>query len=139
MHLTFFFTSYATWHYGLALQDIFHIWLNFMRFTEHVFGLGIHTKNLFAPWHRMTETRTKKWNLEALATQVVINTISRLLGFTLRSLLIISSFICMFALSLGMIVVYIFWIFAPILLTAMIAFGIMYLVLSLGYTYDIPS
>lgn len=116
--------DYFRWHYTAALTEMFHLWLNFLWFTIHFFSLPQLARSLFAPWKRMTEGRGNAWSFEDLASFVIINFISRLIGALLRTIIIVLGLIALILMITVGVVVYVFWILAPALLLILIASGI---------------
>ncbi len=72
----------------------------------------------------MTEARGQTFNFEDLAGFVIINLISRIVGATLRTFIIFAGIIALIIVLLGFIVIYIFWLLAPLLLVASMFHGL---------------
>jgi hypothetical protein len=119
---------YLFWHYSRAFLEIFHVWLNFLWFVVHFFSIPQLMRSWVAPWKRMVEDRGNKWNLEDLAGYVIIGTLSRLIGFMLRSVIISIGLLCTFVTVIAGFIVYIFWVAAPLTIIALLVFGIALLV-----------
>lgn len=118
---------YLLWHYSRAFLEIFHVWFNLIWFTVHFFSIPQLMRSWFSPWKRMTERREKKWDLEDLAGFIVVNLISRIIGFILRTIIITLGLICLFTVVTGGFVVYAFWVAAPLIIILMLWFGITFL------------
>jgi len=73
----------------------------------------------------MTEGRGRAFNFEDLAGFVIVNLISRVLGIMIRTSVIISGTIALILLIFGIILTYIFWFLAPVLLVISIYYGLM--------------
>jgi hypothetical protein len=119
---------YFIWHYTVAFREILHVWKNFFWFTFHFFSISLLFRSLFAPWKRMTETRSGTFNLEDLAGVLIINLLSRLIGFLLRSLVIIIGLCVLSILLIGLICLYCFWVTAPLILIGCLYYGLLLLV-----------
>lgn len=119
---------YFIWHYTRAFLEIFHVWLNLLWFVVHFFSLPQLMRSWVAPWKRMTEDRGEKWNLEALAGYIIINMFSRLVGAIMRTTIIALGLFALLLTIAGGLVVYTFWIFAPAVIIALLAFGISLLI-----------
>lgn len=131
-----FFPQYILWHYSHGFATFFHVWGNFIWGTEHFFGIGNLGKSLFSPWKRMTETRHGKWNFEAVAGALVVNFMSRLMGFVIRLILIfIGSTALLIVISVGVLSL-VTWIFAPIVIGACFGYGL-YIIMSELYVYTL--
>lgn len=124
MTFTLLVFDYARWHYSIALRAGFHLWMNTVLYVAHQFMIGLHARTLFAPWHRMTESRSKKWNWEDWATTILVNSVSRLIGFVLRSIIIITGLSLIGLLGIGLFFGYIVWLLAPIVVSGAIVAGI---------------
>jgi hypothetical protein len=116
--------DYTRWHYTTAPAALFHIGMNFLLYLEHQFMIGMHARTLFSPWHRMTESRSKKWDWEEWATTILVNGVSRLLGFTLRTFIILAGLLLMLLGSIGLIAAFFAWFFAPVLVSGSVILGI---------------
>jgi hypothetical protein len=115
---------YLLWHYSRAFLEIFHVWLNFLWFVIHFFSLPQLLRSWFAPWKRMTESRGARWSFEALASYLIIGMLSRLVGFTLRTVILAIGLVCLlFTIMVGF-AVYLFWITAPLAIIVLTGFGI---------------
>ena len=115
---------YLLWHYSRAFLEIFHVWLNLLWFVVHFFSLPQLVRTWISPWKRIIEPRGNKWNLEDLAGYIVIGIISRLIGFILRTALIIIGTTCLLACIVSGFVLYLFWIVAPLAIIALFTFGL---------------
>lgn len=115
---------YFVWHYSVALKALWHLWRNFLWFTIHFFSIPLLLRSLFAPWKRMTEPAGKGWDFEAIAGSIVIGFFSRLVGATLRLILIVLGSIVLLLECIGLIVLYCFWLLAPFLIAIFLVWGI---------------
>jgi hypothetical protein len=115
---------YFFWHYSRALIEIFSTWKNFLWFVGHFFSLRQLAASWFSPWKRTVEGRGEKWNLEALASYVIINLISRIVGTVIRTVIIFLGVISVLATVIGGVVVYVFWILAPFFIIVLLGFGL---------------
>lgn len=118
---------YLLWHYSNAFKEILHVWKNFVWFTINFFSLPQLFHSLFSPWKRITEDRGQTFNLEDLAGFIIVNFISRLIGAILRCLIIIVGLVSLLLLCLGLILIYVFWVTAPIVILGCIYYGLILL------------
>jgi len=119
---------YLLWHYSQAYLQFFNVWKNLLWFIVHFFSIPQLMRSWLAPWKRITEERTKAWDLEDLFGSIVINIISRIIGAIMRTAVIIIgtiSLVCTFACGL---LVYLIWTIAPALIVFMIILGVAYIV-----------
>lgn len=120
--------DYLYWHYSRAFLELFHVWLNFLWFIVHLFSIPQLMGSWFAPWKRMTEERGETWNMEALATYIIINFMSRVFGFLLKTVIIAMGLLTLLTASIIGFLVYVLWAIAPALIVAALGFGLSLLV-----------
>lgn len=120
---------YLLWHYSRAFMELFHVWFNFIWFVVHFFSIPQLMRSWLAPWKRMVEGRGEKWNLEDLAGFIIIGLLSRIVGFILRTIVITLGLISLSLVVLGGFAVYTFWLVAPVVIIALLGFGIALLVM----------
>lgn len=115
--------DYTKWHYGEAFKELFHVWFNFLWFIIHFFSLPQLSKSLIAPWKRMTEERTKGFDFETFLSYILINLLSRVVGFILRSAVIILGLTLLLLATLTGFSIFLFWVIAPVGIVVLLAFG----------------
>ncbi|NCN12000.1 hypothetical protein GW937_01630 [Candidatus Kaiserbacteria bacterium] len=115
---------YLFWHYSRAFMEIFHVWLNLLWFVIHFFSLPQLMRSWISPWKRIVEGRGEKWNLEDLAGYIIIGLVSRIIGFILRTVVITIGLFCLLCTIVAGFAVYAFWIAAPLLIIALVVFGV---------------
>jgi hypothetical protein len=115
---------YLIWHYSRAFAEIFHVFKNFFWFTSNFFSLKQLLRSYFSPWRRITEERGRTFSFEDLASYLIINLISRIIGFILRTVIILTGLAPLIILCLLVVMVYIAWVMAPLLIFACLYFGI---------------
>ncbi len=115
---------YILWHYGRAFGEILHLYKNFFWFIAHFFSLKQLFRSFFAPFKRITAHRGETFSLEDLAGFVVINLISRIIGFILRLIIILIGIATLLLLTIALLLTYTAWVCAPILITGCLFYGI---------------
>lgn len=116
--------DYLRWHYSTAYRDLTRIWANYLWFVAHFFSLGILLKTLLAPYKRMKEKNTKGLDLEAIGEVIAVNTVMRLVGLVLRSVVLVIGFVVLgVVLALG-IIAYVVWTLFPFVLVALLLVSI---------------
>jgi hypothetical protein len=108
--------DYFMWHYTRAWRELFHVWLNFFWFFFHFFSIPELFSSLLAPWRRITEGRGDKFSLEDLAGFLIINLISRCIGFIVRLTVISIGLLAITTTFIVGIITYVFWLAAPIVI-----------------------
>jgi hypothetical protein len=119
---------YLLWHYTRAFKEIFHVWFNLIWFVIHFFSISQLMRSWFSPWKRMVEDRGRTWNMEDLAGYVIIGFISRIVGFLVRSVVIVMGLFFLLLTIIGGLITYVFWIMAPLVIIGLLGFGITLLV-----------
>lgn len=84
-------------------------------------------RSWFAPWKRITEDRGNSLSFEDLASYVVINLFSRVVGMILRSTIILSGLVALLLLITLGLLTFIFWLLAPACLIVSLYFGLVFL------------
>lgn len=105
--------EYGRWHYSDALVSYVRILKNFWWFVVAYFSMPLLLTTLFVPYKRMTEER--RGNLTSWLEASVMNTLSRLIGFLVRVILLLTGFIVLGLLTLGGIFGYGLWLILPII------------------------
>ncbi len=106
--------DYLKWHYTRAFKELFHVWLNFLWFTIHFFSIPELLKSWAAPWKRMVEPKGRGFNIEAYLSFIIINLLSRIVGFVARSFVIVAGLLALTLVIVTGVAVYLTWIFLPI-------------------------
>jgi len=115
---------YLIWHYGQAITSYLRVYKNFWWFLVQFFSIKELLASLFSPFKRMTETRTKKFDLEDFFGALMINILSRLIGFVIRSFLIITGIVSLVTYSVFGLFFYGVWLIAPLLIPVCLVYGI---------------
>ena len=115
---------YLLWHYSRAFLELFHVWFNFIWFVVHFFSIPQLMRSWISPWKRMVEDRGNTWDLEALASFIIIGFISRIIGFILRTVVIFLGLVSLFATIASGLIIHVFWIVAPIAIIGILGFGL---------------
>lgn len=116
MKIIFIILGYVYWHYGRAVYSLISIWKDFLIFTFHYFSLDKAFINFFQPWKRLDGEYPKHFDFQIYLSTFMVNTIVRIVGMFMRTLLIIVGLTsCLFMLILYPIVL-IIWILLPFLI-----------------------
>ena len=115
--------DYLLWHYSRAFSELFHIWLNFIWFTINFFSLPQLIRSWFSPWRRITEERGEKWDLEDLAGYLIIGLVSRLVGFIVRTGVIVAGVTALLLVTIVGFLIFALWLILPLLLIGLVIIG----------------
>lgn len=121
------FGSYIFWHYTFAISDFFRIWMNFFWFVFNYFSIGLLFRTLFSPWRRMTEKKSRGFNLAEWGEVLFVNAMMRIVGFLMRSILIVVGLVALFIVFVFGLIAFFLWLFAPIAVIILFFWGIKFL------------
>lgn len=116
---------YFLWHYTKAFVDFFHIWRDFFWFCLRFFSIPTMLRTLFSPWKRISEERSG--GIEGFFTSLVVNSIMRIIGFFMRSMLIVIGCLSLVAVFVFGVTALVIWIFAPLIILVTFVKGIIML------------
>ena len=112
------------WFYVLAPVDIIQLGRNFLLWAWHFFSIGYLFPRLFAPWHKDISGYGRGFDLKRFFHVFGWNLISRVIGAILRAVVMIFG-LCIEAIILFCILVtFLLWIFMPLVIVALLLFGI---------------
>ncbi len=116
---------YLRWHYSVSLASYRGIFENIMWFLYNLFSLELMVKTLFVPFHRLKD-RTQPHGLDvgAFSEELVVNSLMRLVGFFMRSLLICIGVLSIILAALSGILFFVAWLLAPLLLAILFTAGV---------------
>jgi len=90
MSSTLVLFHYFKWHYSRAILEFTQVYKTLLKFVYNFFSIPILIKTFFSPWRRLGEAYPKdKMDFENMASTFVINSLMRLVGIFMRSLLIL--------------------------------------------------
>ena len=112
MGIAFFLREYISWHYGKAFSEMQALQKDFLWFFYHFFSIPSLAKTLIAPFRRIQEKGGR--SMELLLQNIVANTISRLVGFALRSIVIGIGLLIEFFVFIAILPALFIWLLLPI-------------------------
>jgi len=122
-----FFTTYfgyLKWHYGKALATTFVFWKNILFFLFNYFSLKNLIGNFFSPWKRLADSYPKQFNIKVYFGIFVVNTLMRIVGIFLRSIMIIFGLFVCVAYIILLPFSLIFWLALPVIIVGLIVYGL---------------
>ncbi|MDO8471167.1 MAG: hypothetical protein Q7S49_00965 [bacterium] len=120
---------YTKWHYTEGFRDLYHNWKNLIFFVLHFFSLEFLFRTWFAPFGRLNEEYRKGLDLEAFLETLVANTLMRMVGFVLKSIVIIIGLFVLLLTTIFGPVALILWAFAPFIILFLFTGGAVNLLL----------
>jgi hypothetical protein len=116
--------GYFRWHYGRALYSLTKIWKNFLFFISEFFSLRLLFSNFFDPWKKMTDSYPKNFDLKKYFSVLITNTIVRVVGMLMRTVLILAGLFSLLILILSYPILLLVWLILPIIVLALIQEGL---------------
>jgi hypothetical protein len=124
MKITPIIFGYLTWHYGKAVRSIGNIWKNFLTFIADFFSIKLLFGNFFDPWKRLKDSYPKEIDLKKYFIASVTNTVTRIVGVLMRTVLILVGLICYLVFALIYPIALIIWLFLPLIILMLIGDGL---------------
>ncbi len=115
--------NFFQWYYLEMTKLILRIWKNFLIFILNYFSISSLLKTFFSPWKNYRESYGRGFDLKRYLTAFFSNILFSLLGMFTRIFLLIISFLLQFFIALGGMIVFLIWIFLPLLLVVGIVVG----------------
>lgn len=116
--------TYFVWHYTRALADLVRLWTNFLWFAYHFFSVPLLARTLFAPWRRLGETRSRIFSLEDWGGALVVNTMMRLVGALIRSVIIVTGLAALVLVVAAGVCSLVIWVLLPAGLLVLFIVGV---------------
>lgn len=108
---------YFNWHYTQGLSELSKNLWNFIVFQFHFFSVKDLLLTLLSPFQRLKEDYgNNAIDFEKIASALVVNIIMRVVGFVVRSVILICAFICITFSLLLFPLLLLLWILLPFLL-----------------------
>lgn len=79
------FGAFCYWYVAVAPRNIIAIWKDYLMANLNYFSIVFLLRTLIAPWHRDTETYGGGFDVALYARVIIVNTVSRIVGFLIRS------------------------------------------------------
>jgi hypothetical protein len=120
--------DYLLWHYSVAYTDIVGIIRNYLWAVNHMFSVPDVLRSLFAPFKRLQEEKVNIIrNPSDFFGNLVVNIIMRIVGFVIRTILIVIALVAfLLVIALGLCVL-LLWTILPVLVIYFFVNGLHYL------------
>lgn len=124
MYSLYLIPFYAKWHYSEGFRDLYRNWRSFVLFVIHFFSLRLLFRTWLSPFGRLNEEYKKGFDLEELLETLIVNTMMRLVGFVLRTFVIVSGLVSLLLVFLLGPVLFLLWIFTPLIILILLGEGL---------------
>ena len=114
------------WHFETAFHELYEFWKNLIWFGYHFFSLPLLLKTLIRPLYRIHESAPPGTglNVELFFENLTINIIARIVGFFLRTCIIIIGLLYQACIIILGPLLFIVWFLLPVLPILFIFMGI---------------
>lgn len=120
MYTLIFLPYYVRWHYGQGIKDLFATMRRCVSFVFSWFSVVFLLETLFSPWKRLGSEYQKGFHPEEFFSALLINTIMRIVGFVIRTVVIFFGLIStVLAIGVSLVVAFV-WIFYPFVLAFLV-------------------
>ncbi|MFT5179743.1 MAG: ABC-type siderophore export system fused ATPase/permease subunit [Candidatus Paceibacteria bacterium] len=123
MNLILVIPCYLAWHYTFAFRNIFGLWKNFSWFTLRFFSVSKLLRTIFSPFKRLTE-QSSGFGFQKMLESFVVNILMRIVGFFMRSILIIMGLIFLVLVSILTILFTVVWIVLPFVVGLVVVYSL---------------
>ncbi len=107
---------YLVWHYTNGILNYLEIWGNFIWFSYNYFSFRALLRTLFAPYKRLLEKNTRGFDPGQFFSDLIVNTLMRIIGFGMRSIVIVIGAIVTTIVVIVGLGLFIIWLVLPILI-----------------------
>ena len=108
--------NYLLWHYSAAYVDMMNVWWNYLWFVNHLFSVPDVLRSWFSPFKRLQEEKASiMLHPEDFFGGLVVNLIMRIVGFIIRSALLMIAFVGFVIVLIGGVMFFVLWTILPIL------------------------
>lgn len=115
---------YLRWHYSRGLAEWTRNLFNFLSFELHFFSVKELLLTLFAPFQRLKESYgSSPVDVETIFSALIVNTIMRVVGFVVRTWLLLFAAVTITMSVVAILVLLTLWIFFPLVLVALLVGG----------------
>ncbi len=123
MHAPLLLIDFARWYYTAAFRDTLRVWLNYVWFITHYFSMVLLLRTLFAPWKRMQDPYRRN-GLEELLSVLIVNTLSRIVGATIRLTLIVTGLVSLLVAVVLLFLWLALWVSLPVMVVVLFTKGL---------------
>jgi hypothetical protein len=119
---------YLKWHYSKALLSAFALWKNILVFLFNFFSIKNILGNFFTPWKRLADSYPDHFDIKGYLFTFLLNTIMRIVGMILRSIIIFIGLTCCAIYILLLPVSLVAWLVLPFVVLGLIALGLILII-----------
>jgi len=122
-----FVLHYTQWHYSKGVSDLLGVIQNFLWFFYHFFSIPTLLGTFFSPFQRLGEGYSKTFDPGQWAETFVLNSMMRIIGAVLRTMLIAMGVVSLAFTAVAGLVFFLVWLLAPLFVLFLIGAGLTFL------------
>lgn len=115
--------QYLIWHFFEVPKEILKGWGNFLKFNLNYFSIPLLFQTLFSYWRQYRWSYGRGFDLKRWLEAFFSNLVSRILGAIVRTCLIIIGLLVEIFLFFGGLILFLVWIFFPVILIVGLFYG----------------
>lgn len=108
--------NFINWYFQVGIPQVFDVSRNFLLFFKHYFSITRLTTSLFAPWKRLGPGKSRGFSFGKWFDEVSFDLISRMIGFVVRLITILTGLVVLVAALVILTVVDAMVILVPVFL-----------------------
>jgi fatty acid desaturase len=108
--------EYLGWQYGEGMQEYLRMWRNIHWVMYRLFSIPLLLKTFFAPFRRTSESYGKGFDPKRYAETLVINLVTRLVGATVRGVLLFIAIAFQAIIAIVGVLLFVFFILTPVII-----------------------
>lgn len=118
--------EYLDWYLFQSTSYLLRAWKDILFFSFYFFSIPFLIKTLFSYWHRYRWYYDGGFNIKVFFEVLFSNTISRAIGFFMRTFIILIGIIVSFFLFMIGVITVLAWIFLPFISILFLIIGILF-------------
>lgn len=112
---------YIYWHYGRGISSLVKNLINIISFEFHLFSVKELLLTLFSPFQRLREDYGgSPLDIETILSSFIVNVVMRLVGFFVRSVILLFAFVVILFTLIMFPIILIFWLLLPIIILLLV-------------------
>jgi len=108
------FSEWILWQFYEVPIFLLEVWKNYLSFAANIFSVKTLLKTLFSPWRKYNWRYPKGFDIVEFFNTLISNIFSRILGFLMRIVLIITGLLLWVLVFLTGMAVIVCWVLTPL-------------------------
>ena len=114
--------SWIIWRFYESPRSLFFIWKNFLEFNMNFFSIHLLFATILSPWRRLQWRYPRAFSPQEYLGVFISNIFSRIIGFVLKSILIVVGVMAEIAIFIFGLAAILFWMVLPMIAAILIIF-----------------